>query len=44
MPTIIWRSAISLEMVENLSDEAVAELIETLNDSVQEIFESFQVE
>jgi uncharacterized protein (DUF1778 family) len=40
---IIWTSMITDEMVINLSDEHISQLIEVLDQSVQEICESFEV-
>lgn len=39
----IWKSEITVEMVENISEENLEQLIEELNDAVQEIASSYGV-
>jgi hypothetical protein len=39
----IWKSEITVEMVENISEENLEQLIEELNDAVQEIAQSYGV-
>lgn len=39
----IWKSEITVEMVENISEENLEQLIDELNDAVQEIAQSYGV-
>jgi hypothetical protein len=41
--TIIWSSAVTEEMVKNLNDNEISLLIDLLDESVQEICESYEV-
>lgn len=40
---IVWKSQLTNEMVEHLSENELEQLIENLNDVVQEVAESFGV-